>query len=225
MHTGNHDIDGSDAEWVIGSDEAGYGTWAGDLVVGGVAVLRSWSDPKVSDSKKLSAEAREEAVRRHRGEVLWKVVTVPPSSIDEIGVWRAAIQAHNHVHEFLREKLLERHPEATILHVVDGLENARGLLLKGLHPLPKADLKVPAVSLASCFAKVGQCKLMDLADRKYPGYGFASHRGYGVPQHQAALKKLGICDIHRKSYSSIKPYLKKDPTLWDLMGSEDSAEV
>jgi ribonuclease HII len=220
MLTGRPEVDQSTAEWIIGSDEAGYGTWAGHLVVAAVAVKRDWRDPKVTDSKKYGKDdaARAAIVREYREKVLWKAVAVPPESIDEVGVWTALIQAHNEAHAFLSTKLLERHPEATVLHIVDGLENAKKQLRKGLVPMTKADLHVPAVSLASCFAKAGQCALMDQADRLYPQYGFGSHRGYHSPQHCQALERFGVTPIHRKSYSSVKRYLNTPttPNPWEL---------
>ncbi len=216
MLTGKPEIDDSTAEWIIGSDEAGYGTWAGSLIVVAVAVQRTWNDSKVTDSKKLSEKARVAAVRRHRDSVLWKAIAVPSEEVDEKGVWPAVIQAHNEVHEFLDARVKEKHPGEVILHVVDGLENAKPQLLKGLIPMSKADLFVPAVSLASCFAKTTQCVLMDKADEKYPGYGFSSHRGYGTPKHKAALEELGVCPLHRKSYAPIKAFLEQEtPNMWE----------
>ncbi len=202
VRTGNTRIDTSQAPWVIGSDEAGYGTWAGPLVVVACAVLRDWSDPEVADSKKLSDRARVAVVRRHREKVLWSIRAVPPTIIDTLGVWKALIRAHNEVHQDLVKRI-----EGEALHIVDGLANAGALLDSHLVPLPKADDKVPAVSLASCFAKVVQCELMDAAHKQYPQYGFKNHRGYGVPEHQAALKKHGVCPLHRKSYRPVQKYL------------------
>lgn len=187
--------------WIVGSDECGYGSWAGPLVVAGAAVPREWADPTVTDSKKMSDSARVAAVRKYRDTVKWKVVVVPSEKVDELGVWKAVIMAHRAVHD-----LLGRLVEGEALHVVDGLQNAQKSL-PGLITLPKADNLVPAVSLASCFAKVTQCQLMDEAEKKHPGYGFGSHRGYGVPAHKKALQKLGACPIHRRSYSPIKRLL------------------
>lgn len=149
----------------------------------------------------MSDKARVSVVRKYRDHLRWKVLTVSSEKVDELGVWRAVVLAHKSVH-----MLLAREVEGSVLHVVDGLQNAQKDL-PGLVTLAKADLLVPAVSLASCFAKVTQCQLMDEAETRYPGYGFGSHRGYGVPQHKKALKKLGACPIHRRSYSPIQRLL------------------
>jgi ribonuclease HII len=205
-------LEKSTAEWILGSDEAGYGTLAGSLVVVAMAVRRSWGDPEVTDSKVLSDTKRRSIVRRYRGaEDVFRVVhTTSPRGIDEVGVWTSLINAHNQVHEALEAKLRAVDPWGELLHIVDGLENARRRLDARFTPLSSADLYVPAVSLASCFAKVVQCELMDLAAKSYPGYGFERHRGYDTPQHREALARLGVTPIHRKSYRTIRDLLSAD---------------
>lgn len=194
------------AEWVIGSDEAGYGTWAGDLIVCAVAVRKTWVDETVTDSKDLTDKARREIVARYRAspDVLRVIHRTSPPKIDERGVWAAAISSHNEVHRALEEKLQAVHPGVTFVHIADGFENAHLKLDARIVPLAKADKFVPAVSLASCFAKVVQCELMHRAGEIYPGYGFEKHHGYGTQQHRRALASLGVLDIHRKSYRPIR---------------------
>ena len=202
-------MDPARVDWVVGSDEAGYGTWAGDLVVVAVAVSPTWADPVVTDSKALSSKSRRSIVRRyHRdGSVLKVVHRTPPHEIDWKGVWSALICAHNHVHEALAAKVRAVQPRARLVHIVDGLVNARKDLHPFMQPLVKADQLIPAVSLASCFAKVVQCELMDRAAVQYPGYHFEKSRGYGTRQHREALSKLGPCPIHRFSYSPIAKFV------------------
>ncbi len=192
--------------WAIGSDEAGYGTWAGDLCVAAVAVPQGWSDPKVTDSKKMSDTTRDAVVALYKGKIPWAIHRTSPAQIDALGVFKALLHAHREVHQALYEKVMASPGVSVASRVVDGLENARKAL-PGLTPMNKADLKVPAVSLASCFAKVLQCLLMDLAEQQYPGYAFGRHRGYGTPQHLAALNRQGVCPIHRKSYGPVKAIL------------------
>ncbi len=93
------------------------------------------------------------------------------------------------------------------LVVVDGIVDPE--LEKGLtyaprvFCLPKADSLVPAVALASIIAKVTRDRMMVEWDKKYPGYGFAHNSGYGTPEHQEALGKLGPCPIHRTQYAPV----------------------
>lgn len=209
--TGQRAIDEATADWIVGSDEAGYGTWAGELIVVAVAVSASWADPKVTDSKDLTSKVRRRIVRQyHRDPTVLKVIhRTSPIEIDSVGVWSALICAHNHVHEALASKLGAVCQQETRLHIVDGLENARHRLHPFMHPLAKADKLIPAVSLASCFAKVVQCELMDRAARQFPGYHFDTSRGYGTKKHKAALAQLGPCPIHRRSYRPVAKFLER----------------
>ena len=201
------------ADWVIGSDEAGYGTWAGDLIVCGIAVAKDWSDSRVTDSKSLTDRARREVVMTYKSStrILKVIHRTSPREVDERGVWASAISAHNEVHRALEEKLRAVQPGVAFVHVVDGFENARSKLDARITPIAKADTFVPAVSLASCFAKVVQCELMNRAAERFPGYGFESHRGYGTPQHRKAIEALGVVDIHRRSYRPIRELISNGP--------------
>lgn len=197
------------ADWVIGSDEAGYGTWAGNLVVAATALPDDWVDPKVTDSKKLSERQLRAAVSKYQERVPWVIEEVPPKVLDEKGVWNCLIAAHAKVQNTLWKQLLAEGVEpGRIRQVVDGLENAHilGELCEGqVECMARADTKIPAVSLASCFAKTRQVEGMDALSLRFPKYQFSSHRGYGTPAHKTVLASLGpLKGIHRYSYSSIK---------------------
>ena len=86
--------------------------------------------------------------------------------------------------------------------------------------LPKGDLLVPAISLASVCAKVVQCRTMIELDAQHPGYGFAQHKAYGTKEHKAALDKLGPCPIHRRSYRPVAKAAAKHSehkNAWELL--------
>jgi ribonuclease HII len=202
--------------WTIGSDEAGYGTWAGDLVVAATALPETWNDAKVTDSKKLSESRRRAAVSKYRKSVPWAIRKVTPEELDEGGVWNCLVQAHADVQNELRARLLEDGVEpSAIRQVVDGLENAHmlGQLCTGVVKcMARADQTVPAVSLASCFAKTEQVKAMQELSLQHPKYLFADHCGYGTPAHKKVLDLYGpLKGVHRFSYSSIKK-LAEDKT-------------
>jgi ribonuclease HII len=72
-------------------------------------------------------------------------------------------------------------------------------------PLVKGDARSYSIAGASVLAKVTRDRLMREYDRLYPGYGFAEHKGYGTPQHLAAIQALGACPIHRRSFSPFRP--------------------
>lgn len=181
-------------EYVVGSDEAGFGAWAGPLFVVSVCVHRDWTPPQgLTDSKKLT-EARREALLLKLlddPKVQHVVEVVEPPDIDRTGVYQANVAAHKAAHRGFD-------PEWG-LHIADGNLDL-GL---DIESLPKADALVPAVSAASIFAKVLRDRWMVLLGKEFPGYGFEVHRGYGVPAHQAALLKLGPCKAHRMSYAPV----------------------
>lgn len=206
-----HEI--AEHEFICGSDEVGYGSWAGPLVVCAAVVHRTWSAPGVTDSKKLSPAARERAYEMLVPTVTYGLVEIPSVQIDHLGVSAAWEQAHSKA----IQKALDAHraqgSAALPLIIIDG---SRGLL--GAWPLPKADLLIPAVSAASIIAKVHRDRHMQALSKLHPGYGWDSNSGYGTPQHQEALKRLGVTDQHRKSYSPIAEMVRLPaPNIMDFI--------
>ncbi len=204
-------------DWVIGTDEVGYGAWAGPLVVAGVLVPGSWEPPTgLTDSKKVRAVVRKRLFKTLIDDptVRHLVHVTPPEKIDQLGVYTALIQAHQSLHESLRSEA----PEA--FSIADGsLVLGAGILSE-----PKADGHVPAVSAASIIAKVTRDQMMHEADGIYPGYGFSSNKGYGGDDdhpHVRALRRLGPCPIHRRSYAPIAKMIAEmsasEPlTAWEI---------
>lgn len=181
---------------VIGADEVGYGAWAGSVTVCAVAVPVNWSPILgLNDSKKLRASKREEIYYFLRERVAYEVASAESEEIDQEGVANALRGC------FIKAvtKLKEKYPTALI--VIDG--EVRIPEVDYVH-FPKADGEVPAVMAASVIAKVIRDKAMTELARKYPGYGFGKHSGYGSAEHQAALDKLGPTPAHRASYEPIK---------------------
>lgn len=186
---------------VVGIDEVGRGPWAGPLVFGAV-VLGGATIDGLTDSKKLTkkrrtaldAEIREKAVAFGLG---W----VSASELDEIGMSKAC--------ELACKRALEqvRVPYSEI--IIDGVVNFLNDTGKGpfVTTMKQADLLVPSVSAASVLAKVARDAYMEEQDALYPGYGFASHVGYGTKQHSDALKLLGVTPLHRKSFAPIAALL------------------
>lgn len=199
--------------FISGSDEAGYGAWAGPLCVAAVRVPVGWVPPLgLGDSKKLGWAQRETlllALSRDP-QVVSKVLLVPSSVIDRQGVFNCLKQAHESLHEELSWGF------EGVRCVADGNLQLQG----GIESLPKADSTIPAVSAASIFAKVTRDREMVRLSQQYPGYGFERHKGYGVPAHEMALQKLGPCGIHRMSYTPIVSYEKKESIL-DMLSDLD----
>lgn len=186
---------------VVGIDEVGRGPWAGPLVFGAV-VLGGAEIEGLTDSKKLTkkrrtafdVEIREKAVAFGLG---W----VSAEELDTVGMSKAC--------ELACKRALEqvRVPYSEI--IIDGVVNFLKDTGKGPYvtTMKQADLLVPSVSAASILAKVARDSFMEEQDALYPGYGFASHVGYGTKQHAEALKLLGVTLLHRKSFAPIAELL------------------
>jgi len=162
------------------------------LVTCAVAVPRDWRPPKdLNDSKKLRPDKREYLFEMLRSKVTYAVEMAHSDEIDRDGV----IAALHRCFRTCIEKVLEVKPEALV--VLDGEVKLPGV--KHLH-FPKADGIVPAVMAASVIGKVLHDRYMWTLAEKYPGYGLHKSSGYGTPDHHAAIKRLGLTPIHRKSY-------------------------
>jgi len=213
------------ADYVVGSDECGYGAWAGPLVVCAAIIPKNWSHASyVKDSKDFSGANKEtkriEVCRKIiPSDILFSVLGVSHEEIDRVGVWSALKTAHRKAIDQVLLKHKETGRAGKVIVIVDG-----NIPFEGAFSLPKADALVPAVSAASILGKVTRDKAMIALAVKYPGYGFEKHKGYGGGAdhaHTVALDKLGPCEIHRKSYSPIRARLKgpAENGLFDLATS------
>jgi ribonuclease HII len=179
---------------VAGVDEAGRGPLAGPVVASAVILPRDLEIPGIDDSKKLTPSKRDELFERIRADAL--AVGVGSASekvIDEINILRATFLA-------MREAIarLGRVPDHVL---VDGAAIPDlGLPQTGVN---RGDERSAAIAAASIVAKVTRDRQLVEYDAVYPGYGFAQHKGYGTPEHIAALTRLGPCAIHRRSFSIV----------------------
>ncbi len=193
--------------WIAGVDEAGRGPLAGPVTAAAVILPPDAAElPGVFDSKQLNAAEREELF-----EALYAVkniaISVSSASVEEID--RLNILRATHL---------------AMRRAVDGLKQADFVLVDGLpvqFMLPsrniiKGDAKCASIAAASIIAKVTRDRLMDEADKKYPQYGFASHKGYGTAEHLEALQKYGATPIHRKSFRPVRELLPDTPVQGTL---------
>ncbi|HCR12103.1 ribonuclease HII [Solidesulfovibrio sp.] len=194
----------SDLLLTAGVDEAGRGCLAGPVVAGAVILPEAYDLPYLTDSKKLSAARRETLAPAIKAQaVAWAVGMAWPAEIDRINILQATFAAMARA-----VRALSRHPAAL---VIDGNKciPAAHLAILSAAPRQKAvvggDASVPAVSAASILAKTSRDKLMTVFERRYPGYGFAAHKGYGAAAHLAALTRLGPCPIHRLTFRGVLP--------------------
>lgn len=185
---------------IAGLDEAGRGPLAGPVVAACCILPRDAVILYLNDSKKLSEKRREELLPEVKEKALaYGYGIVDEKRIDEINILQADYEAMRiaiaNASKMLKEK---------------GLGDAPQLLLNDAVTVPeinipqvsiiKGDAKSVSIAAASVIAKVTRDHLMAEYDELYPGYGFAKHKGYGTAAHIAALKELGPCPIHRRSF-------------------------
>jgi len=181
---------------IAGVDEAGRGSLAGPVVASAVIVDPRSAIPGVDDSKCLDAPARERLAAAIRASAIaWAVVPVSPGVIDRINILEATRQA-------MRQSLARLSPSPDIA-VIDAVALA-GLGIPFL-PLVRGDSVSYAVACASILAKVERDRMMVELHGQYPQYGFASHKGYSVPEHLRALETYGPCPEHRLTYAPVLP--------------------
>lgn len=186
-------------DWrLAGVDEAGRGPWAGPVVTAAVILDYARLPHGLNDSKKLT-EAKREALFEEICASAWvSFAGASAATIDQNNIRAATLGAmQRSVHGLA---LQPRHV------VVDGRDVPPALGIGG-QALIKGDARCLAVSAASIVAKVVRDRMMVAADADYPGYGFAVHKGYGVPAHVAALQLLGPCSLHRMSFKPIAAFL------------------
>lgn len=181
---------------LCGVDEAGRGPLAGPVVAAAVILPRNTLlRSLVRDSKSLSPSRRELLYERLVSEpgVVWSVGIKDACFIDEVNILRATLKA--------MEEAVARLGVRPACVLVDG--NARPDLDCPCLAVVKGDSSEPSIMAASIIAKVTRDRIMDGMEEMYPGYGFSRHKGYPTPEHSAALKRLGPCPIHRRTFRGV----------------------
>lgn len=181
---------------IAGIDEAGRGPLAGPVCAAAVILPEGMIIEGVDDSKKLSEKKRELIYDRIvEAAIAYSVAFVWPDVIDEINIRRATHKAMQEAADGLKVK-----PE---LLLVDGND---GLPFGGFESdyIIKGDSKLECIAAASIIAKVTRDRYMREIDKEYPDYGFAKHKGYGTKAHMEAIREVGLCPIHRKTFITDK---------------------
>lgn len=183
---------------VAGVDEVGRGPLAGPVVAAAVILDPDNPIEGLADSKKLTEKRREALSAEIKQKALsWAISRAEVEEIDDINILQASLLAMKRSVE-----TLSHYPE---LALIDG--NHCPKLDCAMEAIIKGDSKEPAISAASILAKVARDNEMKDMEEIYPGYGFAKHKGYPTKQHREAIIKLGITDIHRKSYAPVQQQL------------------
>lgn len=184
---------------VCGVDEAGRGPWAGPVSAGAVILNPDDIPEGIDDSKALTAARRDAlAVEIKARALAWGVGFASPDEIETLNILQATGLAMCRAIEAMSVQ-----PKAAL---VDG--NYRFRLPCDVETAVGGDGLSLSIAAASILAKTARDAVMIQMDAEYPGYGFASHKGYNAPIHQAALKALGPSPIHRKSWAPIRALLE-----------------
>ena len=189
---------------IAGIDEVGRGSLAGPVAAAAVILPPRIKSPwlsQVRDSKQLTPKQRQLLAPKIMEEALsFGVGMVSSDEIDKRGIVRATRKAMG-----LAVKQLDPAPDYLLIDAVA----LPALKLPQKHMI-KGDCLCISISCASIVAKVARDKLMTEYGRKYPGYGFGSHKGYGTEEHVAALQRLGACGIHRRSFEPVRAVCNPD---------------
>ena len=180
---------------VIGADEAGRGPLCGPVVTAAVSLFKEI--PGINDSKKLSEKKRLELVPLIIQNSFWAVYSVLPKVIDEMNILHASLFGMS-----LCAKRVMRKTEQNCMVLIDG--NKKTGQFENELAVVKGDAKSINIAAASILAKTYRDRIMDKWDEIYPEYHLSSHKGYPTAEHYEILRKIGPCEIYRKSFKLVK---------------------
>jgi ribonuclease HII len=188
---------------LAGTDEAGRGPLAGNVVAAAVILDMAVTIDGLDDSKKLSEKKRQALAEEIKQKALaWSVVSVAPQQIDEMNILQASLYAMKTAAENLKVR-----PD----HVfVDGNKSLIDCFCDNT-AIIKGDSRVAEISAASILAKVERDAQMLELHKQYPEYGFDKHKGYPTKVHREILNQIGPCPEHRRSYAPVRDAMVNGP--------------
>ncbi|MDR1190946.1 MAG: ribonuclease HII [Verrucomicrobiales bacterium] len=184
------------ARVIAGIDEAGRGCLAGPVVAGACVFSRRAAWPAgLNDSKQLSRAQRQRLYEELTvsGDLHWAVGVASVAEIDRVNILQATFLAMH--------RALEGLARTVDMALIDGSQMPR--LTVRIRGIVKGDGKSPSIAAASILAKETRDRMMEEAEKNFPGYEFAKHKGYGTARHFAALGRLGPCEIHRRTFAPV----------------------
>lgn len=177
---------------IAGVDEAGRGPLAGPVVAAACIFPPNLYPESLNDSKQLTPEQRETLFAFLSPRVEHAIAIIDVAEIDRLNIFHATMQA-------MRKAIEPLEPDYVL---IDG--NRMPATTPPGEALVKGDARSLSIAAASIFAKVTRDRLMVEHARRYPQYGFEQHKGYGTPEHLAALAQWGPCPLHRRSFEPVK---------------------
>jgi len=189
------------ARLICGVDEAGRGPLAGPVFAAAVVFFPGKRAPNgIADSKLLTARKRERLAGVIKDRSLgWAVAWASVEEIDELNILQASLLAMRRAVESL-----ELIPDEVLLdgaHCPELSVPARAIV--------DGDAKVKVISAASILAKTARDAEMCRLHQRFPQYGFDEHKGYPTPQHLAALRRHGVCEVYRRSFAPVREMLER----------------
>ncbi len=181
---------------VAGVDEAGMAPLAGPVCAGAAILPHGYKLKGLDDSKKILNEATRETLAEaiKRDALAWAVGWAEVPEIDTLNIYHAGLLAMRRAVEGLALK-----PDYVLVdaRTIPGIEAPQRGIIKG-------DAQSLSIAAGAILAKTTRDRLMNELDRRHPGYGFASHKGYPTPVHLAAIERLGVLDFHRRSFAPVR---------------------
>ena len=193
-------------KYVVGVDEVGRGPLAGPLVAAAVILDPNQTIEGLNDSKQLSSAKRKQLQKEiEKKAIAFSYCFVDENTIDRINIYQAS--------------------KLGMLEAIKNLNVKPDYILSDAMPLPESNLPFDAIikgdtlsasiAAASIIAKEIRDEYMIKMDDRYPGYDFKHNMGYPTPKHLEALKQIGICKIHRKTYKPVKAVIETQLSLWE----------
>ena len=178
---------------ICGVDEAGRGPLAGPVVCAAVILDASSVPNGLNDSKALSPLRRERLLNALAPSAQIRVSVIEPTEIDALNILWASLEGMSRAVNALEADFA----------LIDGNRLPPSLPCPG-EAIIKGDSQSLSIAAASIVAKVSRDRLMIEADARYPGYGFAQHKGYPTRDHMNALQRLGPTPIHRRNFAPVQ---------------------
>ena len=200
LYTYEKELYNKNIEYIGGVDEVGRGPLVGPVVAACVVLPKDFVLEGLTDSKKLSEKKRYlfyEYINEHS--LAWDVGIIGPEIIDEVNIYAATKLAMKEAINKVRKKINVEHVLIDAMPLEFDIPTTS--IIKG-------DAKSISIAAASVMAKVTRERMMYELDKKYPEYGFGSHKGYPTKKHVEAIKKYGLIDGYRKSYGPVKEILE-----------------
>ena len=206
---------------IAGVDEVGRGPLFGPVVAAAVILPQGVRLKGLNDSKQLT-EADREKFDRHVRKVAtaFAIAEVDVRTIDRINILQASRLAMKMAVEALTHR-----PDCLLIDGNQKIDYCPPDAICRQRTIVQGDGRSYSIAAASVIAKVYRDRLLTEMDAKYPGYGLATNKGYSTPEHKAALLRLGITEMHRRSFGPVAELFEAEVDSVDLVDLTEELEI